>query len=201
MARKKIKLNDEFDVEFDLSDEASENVSRFIASDDILDDKTKDDEDEIDLDDESPKKKRIYNKKPADKDKFYVQPKEFHAEIERYYESGVITDDVALMISKIANKLSYAPNFINYSYREEFIGDAIVRMFKALVAKKYDPVNHSNPFAYFTRIAYNAFINRIKKEKYMHETHQKYQEEFILLAEGYNSIIKNNNSIISRENI
>ena len=187
----------------DNSVEIIEKFSKFITSDDIVDNYENTEKDEIDFDDDDdhPKKKRVYNKKPADKEKIYVQPKEFHAEILKYYESGHITDELALMINKIANKLSYAPNFINYSYREEFIGDAIVRMFKALTARKYDSVKHSNPFAYFTRIAYNAFINRIKKEKYMHETHQKYQEEFILLAEGYNSIVRNNNSVISRENV
>ena len=34
----------------------------------------------------------------------------------------------------------------------------------------------SNPFSYFTTIAYHAFINRIKKEKKHHEAVTKYKE-------------------------
>ena len=35
-------------------------------------------------------------------------------------------------LNKIATGLSYAPNFINYSYKDEMVGDAILKMFSAL---------------------------------------------------------------------
>jgi len=50
------------------------------------------------------------------------------------------------------------------SYRDEMIGDAIVKMLHAIKNKKFDPML-GNAFSYFTRIAFNAFCNRIKKEK------------------------------------
>ena len=96
------------------------------------------------------------------------------------------------MVNKIAHKLSYAPNFINYSYREEMVGDGVIRMFKALMSKKYNHLKGTNPFSYFTRIAFNAFRNRIKKEKHIHETHEKYKNEFLMFTEGYSNIVKNN---------
>ena len=68
--------------------------------------------------------------KKADKTKFYVDPKEFDTKIMSYYNTGVLSNELAEMVSKIAHKLSYAPNFINYSYREEMVGDGIIRMFK-----------------------------------------------------------------------
>lgn len=120
---------------------------------------------------------------------FYVDPKDFDVCIMAYYKTGIITDELATMISKIAHKLSYAPNFINYTYRDEMVGDAVVRMMKALIAKKYTHNKGSNPFSYFTKIAFNAFRNRIKKEKYAHDTLQKYQEEVIMYSE-YNNTIK-----------
>ena len=145
-------------------------------------------------------KEVIKKKKPTDKEKFYVNPVEFDTEIIDYYKSGHMSDNLALMVSKIANKLSYAPNFINYTYREEMVGDGIIRMFKALTSKKYDHAKGSNPFSYFTRIAFNAFRNRIKKEKHLRDTHEKYQNELMLFSENYKTVVKNNQLRISQSN-
>lgn len=129
---------------------------------------------------------------------FYVEPKEFDDCIIKYYETGNITDELATMINKIAHKLSYAPNFINYTYRDEMVGDAVVRMMKALIAKKYTHKKGSNPFSYFTKIAFNAFRNRIKREKYAHDVLQKYQEEVIMTSD-YNTYIKPTKNISSSD--
>lgn len=151
-------------------------------------------EDSIEEDIDEIEEEPVVVKKPKDKQKFYVDPKEFDDEIVKFYKSEVISNNLAEMISKISYKLSYASNFINYSYREEMVGDGIVRMMKALIAKKYDRERGTNPFSYFTRIAFNAFRNRIKKEKHIHETHEKYQEELSLLTSNYNNVIKNKNT-------
>lgn len=133
------------------------------------------------------------NKRPkVPKEKFYVDPKHFDDEIVKYYNSGVISNDLAEMVSKIANKLSFSSNFAGYTYREEMVGDGIVRMFKALMSKKYDREKGTNPFSYFTRIAFNAFRNRIKKEKHIHEAQERYQQEYMMVSEGYANLLKNN---------
>jgi hypothetical protein len=137
-------------------------------------------------------KKKRGKKVDPDKIQFYVDPKEFDTQILKYYETGILSNELAEMVSKIAHKLSFANNFINYSYREEMVGDGIIRMFKALMSKKYSHDKGTNPFSYFTRIAFNAFRNRIKKEKHMHETHEKYRDEFIMFSENYNNLVKNN---------
>jgi DNA-directed RNA polymerase specialized sigma24 family protein len=143
---------------------------------------------------EKPKKRG----KKADKTKFYVDPKEFDDEIVKYYDTDKMSDKLADMISKISHKLSFAPNFINYSFREELVGDGVIRMMKALMSKKYNRDKGTNPFSYFTRIAFNAFRNRIKKEKHVYETRQKYQEEIMLMSTNYNTLCKNNNIKIDR---
>ena len=140
-------------------------------------------------------------KPPTDKANFYVDPKEFDSEIVIYYDTGKMSDNLALMIDKISNKLSYAPNFLNYTFREEMVGDGIIRMFKALMTKKYDRVKGTNPFAYFTRIAFNAFRNRIKKEKRMRDTHQKYQEEYEIYSSNYNTQVKNSRTKNKRDSL
>jgi hypothetical protein len=148
---------------------------------------------------ETPAQKK--SRKKADKEKYYVNPLEFDTEIGNYYESGIMSDNLATMVSNIANKLSYAPNFINYTFREEMVGDGIIRMFKALTSKKYDhkkgATASAGPFSYFTRIAFNAFRNRIKKEKHMRDTHEKYQNELLMFSDNYNTITKNNQQRLS----
>lgn len=157
-----------------------------------------DDEDEIEaVIEEKITIKKV--KKVVDKTKFYVEPKKFDEEIMKYYDSGKMSDELALMVSKISHKLSYAPNFINYSYREEMVGDGVIRMMKALIAKKYNREKGTNPFSYFTRIAFNAFRNRIKKEKHIHETHEKYQKELLFMSEHHGNMFKNNNIHIMKE--
>jgi len=63
----------------------------------------------------------------------------------------------------IAQRLSYKPNFINYSYREEMISDGIENCISYI--DNFDPSKSDNPFAYFTQIIYYAFLRRIQKEK------------------------------------
>jgi hypothetical protein len=202
MRKKKFKPDDDFgfeelieENEIQLEDYDEDEPYSPIESDSI-EEKDEDDEDE-DVEDEEIVDKK---KKPAvDKKKFYVDPKEFDLEIMNYYDTNHMSNNLAEMVSKISHKLSYASNFINYSYREEMVGDGVVRMMKALLAKKYDREKGTNPFSYFTRIAFNAFRNRIKKEKHIHETHEKYQEELTLLSSNYNNIVKNKNASYNKK--
>lgn len=115
----------------------------------------------------------------------YVQPEEFKNQILKYYKTNKFTDDVAESIYKIANRLAFAPNFINYTYREEMVGDAVVRMIEALTSQKFDPLK-GNPFSYFTKIAFHAFCNRIKKEKKIREALVNYQNDI------YNEMVDEN---------
>ena len=132
----------------------------------------------------APKKKR----KKAKEKKHYVNPKDFYDQIKEYYRTDIIPDVLAESINKIATGLSYAPNFINYSYKDDMIGDAILKMFSALRNKKFNVDAGNNPFSYFTTIAFHAFINRIKKEKKHRETLTSYQEAVYsdMITEGDN---------------
>ena len=74
-----------------------------------------------------------------------------------------VTDYIGSCFLKIANHLSYRPNFINYTYRDDMISDGIENCLQYL--DNFDPDKSNNPFAYFTQIIYYAFIRRIQKEK------------------------------------
>lgn len=108
--------------------------------------------------------------------KHYVNPDEFKEQILQFYEDNIITDELAKSISDIAHRLGFAPNFCNYTYIEEMVGDAIIKMFQALHGQSFNP-KKGLAFTYYTTIAYNAFRNRIKKEKREHETICNYQEK------------------------
>ena len=119
---------------------------------------------------------KVVKIKPKDK-QHYVNSREFEELIRDFYNTNVVSDKLAESINKIANGLSYAPNFINYSFKGDFIGDAVLKMFIALKNKKFRLDSGFSPFSYFTTISFHAFINRIKKEKKHHETIENYKKQ------------------------
>ena len=108
------------------------------------------------------------------KPEHYVNNKEFLAAMVAYKKDckrakrlkqvkPPVTDYIGSCFLKIANHLSYRPNFINYTYRDDMISDGIENCLQYL--DNFDPEKSNNPFAYFTQIIYYAFIRRIQKEK------------------------------------
>ena len=108
------------------------------------------------------------------KKQHYVDNKLFFAEMQKWKSEinesdevdhlpPMVTEYMGECFYKIATHLSYRPNFINYTYREEMIGDGIENCIR--YAKNFNPDKSKNPFAYFTQIIYYAFIRRITKEK------------------------------------
>lgn len=111
------------------------------------------------------------------KTEFYVDPEELKQELINFYKTEECSRELGDMIHKIAHGLSYSSNFINYTYRDEMVGDALVKMYTAVTNKKFNVESEHNPFSYFTTIAFHAFINRIKKEKKHTETLNQYKEK------------------------
>lgn len=104
----------------------------------------------------------------------YIDNKVFLAEMTKYRmavdiakEQGKKKPEIprfaAEAFMKIAENLSHKPNFLSYSFRDEMVGDAIENC--VMYASNFDPKKSSNPFAYFTQVAYYAFLRRITKEK------------------------------------
>jgi hypothetical protein len=79
---------------------------------------------------------------------------------------------------KIARHLSYKSNFINYSFKDEMISDAIENCLS--VVSNFDPAKSKNPFAYFTQITFYAFVRRIQREKKQLETKYRYIDQLDL---------------------
>ncbi len=126
---------------------------------------------------EEKEKKIIPKQKPH-----YVNNKKFLEAMTEYRELRIkaeetgkprpqVTNYIGECYLKIANHLSYRPNFINYTYRDDMISDGIENCLQYM--DNFDPEKSKNPFAYFTQIIYYAFIRRIQKEKKQYQIKQK----------------------------
>jgi len=129
----------------------------------ILEDEDKIDAADIEKDVEDETKSGHY----IDNKVFYAEMVKWKAVVDADRAAGrktpPVTDYIGKCFLDIATHLSYRPNFINYHYREEMIGDGIENCL--MYASNFDPTKSKNPFSYFTQIIYFAFLRRIAKEK------------------------------------
>ena len=104
----------------------------------------------------------------------YVNNKEFLNALENYFAqvaTAKLNDKPKPQIPryigecflKIANHLSYKPNFVNYMFKEDMICDGIENCVRYV--HNFNPEKSKNPFAYFTQIIHYAFLRRIQREK------------------------------------
>ena len=130
----------------------------------------------------------------AAKKEHYVNNKEFLEAMKAYRKSvnkakrekkekPPVTNYIGSCFLKIANHLSYRPNFINYTFRDDMISDGIENCLQYL--DNFNPAKSNNPFAYFTQIIYYAFIRRIQKEKKQTTIKQK-----LILKSGLDEIVR-----------
>ena len=129
----------------------------------------------------------------------YVNNKEFLAALIKYREDvdiakirdkpkPVIPRYIGECFLKIANHLSFKPNFVNYMFKEDMISDGIENCVQYI--HNFNPEKSQNPFAYFTQIIHYAFLRRIQREKRQLEIKNK-----ILEKSGYSEVFDNNNTI------
>ena len=124
----------------------------------------------------------------------YVNNKEFLAALIKYREDveiarlqdktkPVIPRYIGECFLKIANHLSFKPNFVNYMFKEDMISDGIENCVQYI--HNFNPEKSQNPFAYFTQIIHYAFLRRIQKEKKQLEIKNK-----ILEKAGYEQVFE-----------
>lgn len=92
---------------------------------------------------------------------------------------GNLTDNLARMIMKLAEKYASKGNWRNYSYREEMEGQAIMQLIQ--VALQFDESKSSNPFSFLTTVTTNAFLRILNIEKKNQQLRDK-----LLLANNMN---------------
>lgn len=111
-------------------------------------------------------------------------------------EKPRISEYIGKCIYLIAENLSHKPRFMNYSFRDELVSDAIENCF--LYFDNFDPAKSSNPFAYFTQIIYYAFHRRIsKEEKNRYIIYKKFQESVLDTSDAALMVDSDDNHLIS----
>jgi hypothetical protein len=129
----------------------------------------------------------------------YVNNKEFLAALIKYREDKEIAEIqgkpkppipryIGECFLKIANHLSFKPNFVNYMFKEDMISDGIENCVQYI--HNFNPEKSQNPFAYFTQIIHYAFLRRIQREKRQMEIKNK-----ILERSGYSEVFGDDNTV------
>ncbi len=103
-----------------------------------------------------------------------------------------VTNYIAECFLKISEGLSHKHNFIRYTYREEMVMDAVENCLRAIENYNIEAATRTgnpNAFAYFTQIAWYAFLRRIAKEKKQQDIKLRYLsqsgiEEYIISETG-----------------
>ncbi|EBS4516342.1 hypothetical protein DQT32_02795 [Salmonella enterica subsp. enterica serovar Braenderup] len=85
---------------------------------------------------------------------------------------GRQTNELGKMFIKLAEEISHKPNYRNYTYLDEMMGDARIQLVKnallfneSILYKKVKPAVQLNPFAYYTSFVNNAFRSVLNAEK------------------------------------
>lgn len=135
------------------------------------------------------------------KPKNYVDNKTLYNEIVEWYATGKedIPDKIVLAILQICERLGSKGNFKGYTWLDEMVASGVESCIIALKYKKFDPKKSNNPFAYFTQIAWNNFIqiiNEEKKQSYIkHKSLMNHMTESALNGEQLEGVIEDNGSL------
>jgi hypothetical protein len=109
-------------------------------------------------------------------------------------EKPIVPKYIGESILLICNNLAKKPNFSGYTYKQDMISDGIMDCISAV--DNFNPDKTNNPFAYFTQIAWNAFLRRIQKEKKQTYIKMKnFENSFIfseMQEEGHSTQLKSN---------
>jgi len=142
------------------------------------------------------KKKNHY----VDNEKFLADIIEYKNQVKIAQEQGLekprVSEYIGSCILLIAERLSTKPRFMNYSFRDELVSDALENCF--LYFDNFNPDISRNPFAYFTQIIYYAFHRRIsKEEKNRYIIYKKFQESVLDTSDVNLMIDADDNHVVS----
>jgi hypothetical protein len=112
----------------------------------------------------------ITKKKPAhyvNNQEFLAALKEFKAKTELAKLANAplprMSEFLGSCFLKIATHLSYKPNFVNYTFRDDMVSDGVENCL--VYVHNFNPEKTNNPFGYFTTVIWYAFLRRIQREK------------------------------------
>ena len=122
----------------------------------------------------------------------YIEKQKLWDEIKSYKDTGVMSEELGGYLIKIANQFASKPNFSRYSYKDEFVSEAICRMVDQIDKINLDHPS-CNPFSYLTQQCYWIFVAKINKEN-------KYSKLKETLKDYYYSEIEASENITYKKN-
>lgn len=143
-----------------------------------------------------------------EKNKNYIDPKDFFREMLITLRDGKISDKLAMMFTLLSERYTNHRNFVRYTHlRDDFVRIGVVacckgwpkfRVFKdkdnpwdGETIVEYDYKTCNNPFAYFTTCIRNDFFNFLTHEYNQSNIYNKIKTENDLEPEyGYTEMIK-----------
>lgn len=106
---------------------------------------------------------KVKREKSTSKKGWYVDNDDLLATVIADKKTGVCSDKLARYLLLIAERYSYSPSFVHYSYREDMVQLAALNLSKNW--HKFDETRFSNPFAFYTTAVYRSFLNFLEVEK------------------------------------
>jgi hypothetical protein len=108
---------------------------------------------------------KLNKKHYVDNEAFYkalVDRRKQLKKLKKNQERPPVSEYIGECIIAICENYSLVWKFINYSYRDDLVGDAIENCLRGI--DTFDPDKSNKPFSYFTMTAHRAFLRRIKAE-------------------------------------
>lgn len=90
-------------------------------------------------------------------------------------KQGKMTNNLARMFMLLVENLSHKGNWRNYTYREEFLGQALMHL--SQVGLQFDESRSDNPFAFYTQITKHCFTRILNLEK----RHQSIRDDVLIM--------------------
>jgi hypothetical protein len=147
------------------------------------------------------KKKKSTQNHYFDNETFRETLKEYYNSLEGSKVKEIKERELCESLFSLCKHLSSSGNFWQYSWKDEFVADAVNRCWKAVVNKKFDLErvdengHYLKPFSYFSCIASREFIKIIKKEKKNVEEMNKYKSHVfsqIIESNGFENYKRKN---------
>lgn len=93
----------------------------------------------------------------------YVTNAKLIPELEKYKEDGKMSDELVNMLVLICKNYANIPRFINYTWKEDMVQEALLTCCKYL--KNFDTEKSRNPFGYISKICEHSFHNYCNKQR------------------------------------
>lgn len=118
----------------------------------------------------------VKRKTKKSKDTFYIDPNKFRDAIVKFYATGDFSEELGEFVYLLCKRVGNNTSWINYTYNDELVQEAILKVSRVLIRKKYDPYR-GNAFSYFSMVAINTIKNGIKQADKKETTLGMYQSQ------------------------